>query len=574
MKNVFIAREQESYDAIVVGSGISGGWAAKELTEKGLKTLVLERGRNVEHIKDYPTEHKPLWEYPLRGEVTPAEAEREHGVQSLCYAFNETTKHFFINDRENPYVEDKPFNWIRGNHVGGRSLMWGRQCYRWSDLDFKANEKEGIGVPWPIGYEDIAPWYDYVETFAGISGEALGLWYLPDSKFLPPMELSAGEKVLKQGIESAFPDRVLTIGRVAVLTQALNNRAACHYCGICQRGCSTGSYFSSQSATLPAATATGNMTLKPDSHVHSVVYDEATGRATGVRVVDAHTKEMTTYNAKVVFLCASTLGSTQILLNSTSRSFPDGLANSSGALGHYLMDHHYQISGQGEIEGLMDKYSYGNRPTGFYIPRFRNLDAATHRDDYVRGFGIQGRVSRTSWQRGRGEKGFGEALKNRLRDPGPWRLSLNVFGEALPDYSNRVYLDPEQTDAWGIPLLHIDCEWKENELAMRKDMVAGVEEMLVEAGVKDVSVRDRYLEEGYGYPGLGIHEMGTARMGNDPKTSVLNEWNQAHDVPNLFVTDGSCMTSSACQNPSITYMALTARAVDYAVSEMQKGTLG
>ena len=572
-KNVYISENAESYDAIVVGSGITGGWAAKELCEKGLKTLVLERGRHVEHIKDYPTEHRPSWEYPMRMQVPREIAERDHQVQSLCYAFDESTRHFFINDRENPYIEDKPFNWIRGNHVGGRSLMWGRQCYRWSDLDFLANEKEGIGVPWPIGYQDIEPWYDYVESFVGISGEALGLWYLPDSTFLPPMELSAGEKALKRGIENAFPGRVLTIGRVAVLTQALNGRAACQYCGVCQRGCSTGSYFSSQSATLPAATATGHLTLRPDSHVHSVIYDESTGKATGVRVVDAHSKDMLTFNANVVFMCASTLGTTQILLNSTSSSFPNGLANSSGTLGHYLMDHHYQISGQGEVEGMLDRFSYGNRPNGFYIPRYRNLDAATQRDDYVRGFGIQGRVSRTSWQRGMGEPGFGDELKNRLRDPGPWRLSLNVFGEALPDYDNRVYLDPEKTDDWGIPLLHIDCEWKDNEYAMRKDMVDSVEEMLMQAGVKDVSVVDRYLQTGYGAPGLGIHEMGTARMGHDPSTSVLNKWNQAHDVPNLFVTDGSCMTSSACQNPSITYMALTARAVDYAVEAMKKGQL-
>lgn len=571
-KNINIAKQAETYDAIVVGSGITGGWAAKELCEKGMKTLVLERGRDVEHGTDYVTEHRPPWEYPLRGGVKPSEASRDHKVQSLCYAFDETTKHFFINDRENPYIEEKPFNWIRGNHVGGRSLMWGRQCYRWSDLDFKANEKEGIGVAWPISYEDIQPWYDYVESFVGISGEALGLSYLPDSKFLPPMELSAGEKVLKKGIESAFPDRVLTIGRVAVLTESLNGRAACHYCGVCQRGCSTGSYFSSQSATLPAATATGNLTLRPDSHVHSVIYDEATGKATGVRVVDAHSKEMVEYQAKVVFMCASTLGSTQVLLNSKSASFPDGLANSSGALGHYLMDHHYQIAGRGVVEGLEDKYHYGNRPNGFYIPRFRNINEQTKRDDFVRGYGIQGRVSRPGW--GRGERGFGEDFKNKLRDPGPWELSLNVFGEALPDYSNRVWLDANETDAWGIPLLHIDCEWKENEYAMRKDMVAGTEEMLVAAGLKDVSVVDSYALSGYGAPGLGIHEMGTARMGEDPQSSVLNKWNQAHDVPNLFVTDGSCMTSSACQNPSITYMALTARAVDYAVSEMKKGTLG
>ena len=573
MKTVNIAQSAEEYDAIVVGSGITGGWAAKELCEKGLKTLVLERGRPINHIEDYITEHKRPWEYPGRGRVPREIAERDYEVQNLTYAFDETTRHFFINDRENPYVQVKPFTWIRGNHVGGRSLMWGRQCYRWSDLDFEANAREGIGIDWPIRYADIEPWYDYVESFVGISGEALGLPHLPDSKFLPPMELSAGEKKFKEGLEAAFPDRVLTIGRVAVLTQGHEGRAACHYCGVCQRGCSTGSYFSSQSSTLPAAEATGNLTLLPNSNVHSVIFDPEKGRAVGVRVVDYITKEVTEYRAKVIFLCASTLGSTQILLNSTSNRFPNGLANSSGALGHYLMDHHFQVAGQGIVEGLEDKYHYGNRPNGFYIPRFRNIDNQSRQPEYVRGYGIQGSVHRQSWGRGMNVEGFGAGLKETLRNPGPWQLYLNVFGETLPDYANQVTLDPEEKDDWGIPLLRIDCEWKENEFAMRKDMVEQTNAMLTGAGLKNVLAKDLFLERGYGAPGLGIHEMGTARMGHDPQTSVLNEWNQAHDVANLFVTDGSCMTSSACQNPSITYMALTARAVDYAVSELKKGNI-
>ena len=572
-KNVNIAQETNRFDAIVVGSGITGGWAAKELCEKGLKTLVLERGRPVEHITDYITEHKEPWTYEGRGAVKRELAEQDYEVQSLTYAFDETTRHFFINDRENPYIQDKPFTWIRGNHVGGRSLMWGRQCYRWSDLDFEANAKEGIGIDWPIRYADIEPWYDYVESFAGISGEALGLSYLPDSKFLPPMELSAGEKVFKAGLEAAFPDRLLTIGRVAVLTQEHNGRAACHYCGICQRGCSTGSYFSSQSSTLPAAEATGNMTLRPHSNVHSIIYDEASGKATGVRVIDYVTKEEIVFSADVIFMCASTLGTTQIMLNSTSNRFPNGLANDSGTLGRYLMDHHFQISGQGTVPGLEDRYHYGNRPNGFYIPRFRNLDGNSRMDAFVRGYGIQGSVHRQGWSRGNSMEGFGAGLKASLRDPGPWRLSLNVFGETLPDESNRVYLDPNQTDDWGIPLLHIDCEWKDNEFAMREDMLEQTGAMLEGAGLEDVTASDLYAERGYGAPGLGIHEMGTARMGRDPRTSVLNEWNQAHDVPNVFVTDGSCMTSSACQNPSITYMALTARAAEYAVEELKKGNL-
>ena len=393
------------------------------------------------------------------------------------------------------------------------------------------------------------------------------------ANFLPPMELSAGEKIFKAGLESAFPDRILTIGRVAVLTQEHNGRAACHYCGICQRGCSTGSYFSSQSATLPAAESTGNLTLRPHSNVHSIIYDEESGRATGVRVIDYVTKEEIVFSANIIFMCASTLGTTQIMLNSTSNRFPNGIANDSGALGHYLMDHHFQISGQGTVEGLDDRYHYGNRPNGFYIPRFRNLDANSRMDAFVRGYGIQGSVHRESWSRGNGMPGFGAGLKEALREPGPWRLSLNVFGETLPDESNRIYLDPNQTDQWGIPLLHIDCEWKENEFAMREDMLDQTQAMLEGAGLTDIAAHDLFAERGYGAPGLGIHEMGTARMGRDPNTSVLNRWNQAHAVPNLFVTDGSCMTSSACQNPSITYMALTARAVDYAVDEMQKGNL-
>lgn len=573
MKNVNIARQSETYDAIVVGSGISGGWAAKELCEKGLKTLVLERGRPVAHGKDYITEHKRPWAYPLRGQVKPEIAERDYEVQRLIYAFDETTRHFFINDRENPYIQEKPFNWIRGNHVGGRSLMWGRQCYRWSDLDFEANIREGIGVDWPIRYADIEPWYDYVESHVGISGEALGLPHVPDSKFLPPMELNVAEKVLKQGVESAFDERNVTIGRVAVLTQAHKGRAACHYCGPCQRGCSTGSYFSSQSSTLPAAQATGNMTLKPHSNVHSVIYNEETGKAEGVRVVDALTKEMTEYRAQVVFLCASTLGSTQILLNSTSNRFPDGLANSSGELGHNLMDHHYQIGATGVLPGYADRYDYGNRPNGLYIPRFRNINQATRRDDYLRGFGFQGSASRPSWGRGAGQPGFGEALKEELRDPADWNMFIIAFGETLPYHENSALLDPDEKDQWGIPLLRINCEWKENEFSMRADMEATSGEMLEAAGFKNVDVYNHYKDRGYGAPGLGIHEMGTARMGKDPETSVLNKWNQTHDVPNLFVTDGSCMTSSACQNPSITYMALTARAVDYAVSALKSGDL-
>jgi len=571
-KSVSLPPKREVYDAIVIGSGIAGGYAAKELTEKGLKTLVLERGRNVVHQEDYVGEHRPPWTFKHHGFGDREKYEAEYPVQNLCYAFGEATEHFFINDKENPYIQEKPFSWIRGNQVGGRSLMWGRQCYRWSPQDFEANAQDGNGVDWPIRYEDIAPWYDYVEPFVGISGQAEGLPQLPDGRFLPPMPMNHVERIVKQGIEEAFPGRRMTIGRVAVLTETRVGRSACHYCGPCQRGCSVGAYFSSQSTTLPAARATGNLTLRPHSNVHSILYDESTGRATGVRVVDYQTKEVLEFNAQVIFLCASTLGSTQILLNSTSNRFPDGLANDSGVLGHYLMDHHSNVGAQGEMPGYEDIYYSGNRPNGIYIARFRNLDPASRRPDYVRGFGYQGSASRPGW--GRSMPGFGVALKQALRDPGPWQMWLSAFGETLPRFENKVTLDPDRVDDWGIPLLRIDCSWGDNERAMRKDMADSAAEMLEAAGCVNVQTYDRNVEGGLGAePGLGIHEMGTARMGRDPQTSVLNAFNQAHSVANLFVTDGACMTSSACQNPSISYMALTARAVDFAVAEMRRGAL-
>ncbi|MEM8489047.1 MAG: GMC family oxidoreductase [Bacteroidota bacterium] len=573
-KNVHISQETEGYDAIVVGSGISGGWAAKELTEKGLKTLLLERGRPVEHSTDYITEHKAPWELNMRGRYNRANAEANYAVQKRTGQFRAEAEHWFINDKENPYIEDKPFTWIRGNHVGGRSLMWGRHCYRWSDIDFEANLKDGNGVDWPIRYADIAPWYDYVEKFAGISGEKLGLPQLPDGQFQPGMPLNVVEKHLREQIIKNFPERILTIGRVAILTEALPGRAACHYCGPCIRGCSTGSYFSSQSSTLPAAVATGNLTLRPYSIVQQVIYDETRDKATGVRIVDSETNEVLEFKAKVVFLCASALGSTQILLNSKSNRFADGLANSSGELGHNLMDHHFKVGANAMVDGFDDRYYYGNRPTGFYVPRFRNINSETRRQDYVRGYGYQGSARRENWGRGNDMRGFGAELKQQLREPGDWRIGMTAFGECLPRHGNYVRLDDAVTDKWGMPALRINAAWGANEFAMRRDMAQSAAEMLDAAGYRDVSTYDSYTEGGLGAEvGLGIHEMGTARMGRDPKTSVLNEWNQAHDVPNLYVTDGACMTSSGCQNPSITYMALTARAVDHAVSEMKKGNI-
>lgn len=572
-KNVYLSQATEEYDAIVVGSGISGGWAAKELTEKGMKTLVLERGRPVTHGEDYVTEHKAPWEFELRGRL-PREMYADYEVQSRTGQFRDEADHWFIKDSENPYVEEKPFTWIRGNHVGGRSLMWGRHCYRWSDLDFEANMRDGLAVDWPIRYADIAPWYDYVEQFAGISGEKLGLPQLPDGQFQPGMPLNVVEKHLREQIVQNFPERILTIGRVAILTEALPGRAACHYCGPCIRGCSTGSYFSSQSSTLPAAVATGNLTLRPYSIVQSLSYDESLDKVTGVNVIDTETNETIEFKAKVVFLCASTLASTQILLNSKTNRFPDGLANSSGELGHNLMDHHFRVGAGGIAEGFEDRYYYGNRPTGFYIPRFRNINGATRRTDYIRGFGYQGGASRAGWGRGNNIPGFGADLKNALRDPGPWSVGMTAFGECLPRHENQVSLDDQVTDKYGIPALRIDADWSENEITMRKDMAESAVEMLEAAGYTNVAAYDAYVPGGIGAEiGLGIHEMGTARMGRDPQTSVLNQWNQAHDVPNLFVTDGACMVSSGCQNPSITYMALTARAVDYAVEEMKKGNI-
>jgi choline dehydrogenase-like flavoprotein len=564
------AGREKIYDAVVVGSGITGGWAAKELTEKGMEVLLLERGRPVIHGVDYITEHKAPWEMEYRGKEDRRRLEEDQFLQSQAGPVNEYNAHFFVNDRENPYTfdEDKPFLWIRGHHLGGRSIMWGRQSYRWSDLDFEANAREGIEIDWPIRYADIEPWYDHVERFIGLSGRAEGMPQLPDSQFLPPMQFSAGELKVKEGIEAAFPDRRLTIGRTAILTQPHNGRGACHYCGPCDRGCTPGAYFCTQSSTLPAALDTGRLTVRTHSIVHSLMYDESQNTVTGVRVIDAESREELEFRGKIVFLCASALASTQILLMTTSSRFPDGLGNSSGALGHYVMDHHFKVGAAGIVPGLDDRYYVGRRPNGIYLMRFRNVDAQSRQRDFLRGYGYQGGASREGWQRGIGQPGLGEELKARLRTPGRWRMGLSGFGEMLPRHENYVTLDPEVTDAWGLPVLRIQCSIGENERAMRRDMMAAGAEMLEAAGCTDV----RPYESVY-RPGEGIHEMGTARMGRDPRTSVLNAWNQLHDVPNVFVTDGACMTSAACQNPSLTYMALTARACDYAVEATKRGEL-
>lgn len=561
-------KDENTYDAIVVGSGISGGWAAKELSEKGLKTLVLERGRNVEHIKDYPTANLDDWELPNRNKASLEDIKFQRVQHRTGYVTTPARKHFFVNDLDNPYTETKRFDWIRGYHVGGRSLMWGRQVYRWSQMDFEANAKEGIAVDWPIRYDDIAPWYSYVEKYIGISGQAENLPQLPDGEFLPAMELNCLEKHIKKRIEENFKERMMTIGRVAHLTQPHNGRGQCQSRNRCMRGCPYGAYFSSNSSTLPAAMKSGNMTLRPHSIVNSIIYDKDTKRATGVRIIDAETNETHEYFAKVIFLCASTLGSTFIMMNSTSEAFPNGFGNASGELGHNLMDHHFKVRVSGKFDGFEDRYYKGRRPNGIYIPRFRNLNEATKMKDFLRGYGYQGSASRENWARDIKELGFGEQYKADMIKPGPWRFGMNAFGECLPYHENKVELNHDLKDKWGQPTLTFDAEWKENEFNMRKDMAVAGAEMLEAAGLKDVVTSD----DG-SWPGLGIHEMGTARMGRDPKTSVLNAFNQVHEAKNVFVTDGSCMTSSACQNPSITYMALTARACDYAVNELKKGNL-
>jgi choline dehydrogenase-like flavoprotein len=560
--------EQVTYDAIVVGSGMSGGWAAKELTEKGLKTLVLEAGRPIVPEQDY-VEHVPSWEMKFRGMGDRRRQLKDQPIQSTCYACDEWSSKFFVNDTENPYTtaEGKPFRWIRGRQVGGRSILWGRQTYRWSDLDFEANLREGIAIDWPIRYADIEPWYSYVEEFVGISGEALGLPHLPDNVLLPPMELNCAEKVVRDAIAANFGgDRVLTIGRVAVLTQDHKGRAACHYCGPCERGCITRSYFSSVNATLPAAEKTGRMTLRPYSVAHSVSFDAKTRRATGVRVIDGRTRSALEFKAKVVFLCASALESARILLNSATPEFSAGLANSSGELGHNVMDHIMAAGAQAIIPGNEDHIEVGRRPNGIYIPRFRNVK--TRQAAFLRGYGYEGSGFREGWERGIAQAGFGGDFKKSVSQPGPWRFSIGGFGECLPNHDNFVELDKEKRDAWGIPVLKMSCTWGENELAIRKDMQIAAAEMLAAAGGRNIETF-----AGDDPPGFCIHEMGTARMGRDAKNSVLNAFNQSHDVKNLFITDGAAMASSSCVNPSLTYMALTARACDYAVRQMKKGEL-
>lgn len=554
------------YDAIVVGSGISGGWAAKELTEKGLKVIMLERGRNIEHVKDYVTANTEIWEFPHRNRRTQKMIE-EHPVLRRDYPLQEAVLGMFANEQENPYTETKRFDWYRGYHVGGRSLLWGRHSYRWNKWDFEANGKEGIGVDWPIRYDDLASWYSYAEKFAGIQGSKEGLDVLPDGEFMPPIDLNIVEKEVASRIKAHYKNsRHMFVGRTANITQNHHDRVACQYRNRCWRGCPFGAYFSTQSATLPAAMKTGNLTLRPFSIVSKILYDKDKKRATGVEVVDAETNKTIEYKAKIVFVCASAFNSTWILMNSATDIWPDGLGSSSGELGHNVMDHHFRCGAGGRVEGFDDKYEYGRRPVGVYVPRFRNI--YSDKRDYVRGFGYQGGASRQGWGREVAELRIGADFKETLCEPGNWTIGITAFGEMLPYHENTISLDRDKKDKWGLPVLKMDVEIKENEHKMRKDMMEDAKEMLESAGVKEVNTYDA----GYA-PGMGIHEMGTARMGRDPKTSVLNGNNQVWDAPNVFVTDGACMTSASCVNPSLTYMALTARAADFAVKELKKGNL-
>jgi choline dehydrogenase-like flavoprotein len=558
------------YDAIVIGTGISGGWAAKELTEKGLKTLVLDRGRMVEH-GDYPTAMKAPWELPYADEPTQEDI-RRHPVHTRpsFYGIKQSTKHWFVDDLDNPYEETKPFDWFRGYQVGGRSLMWGRQSYRFSPMDFEANGKDGVGVDWPIRYDDLAPWYDYVEEFIGVSGDTDHLAQLPDGQYLPPMELNAVEKDFREKLASKLGRRLI-IGRTANLSAPLKHdkspqRAPCQYRNLCMRGCPYGAYFSSNSSTLPSAQRTGNMTMVANAIVHELIYDNAKGKATGVRVLNAETGQQTDYFARIIFVCASTFGTAHLLLNSTSSRFPNGFGNDSGEVGHNIMDHVFGSGAGALVDGHEDRYYTGRRPNGFYIPRYRNI--GNDKRGYLRGFGFQGGASRQDWTRLVDEPLLGDELKRAAQAPGQWRIGMTGFGEMLPSHANHVTLDRNRKDKYGLPLLNFDAAHGENEIRMEKDIMNDAVEMLTAAGYRNVTPYKTKANVG-----AGIHEMGTARMGRDPKTSVLNSWNQMHACKNVFVTDGSCMASSACQNPSLTYMALTARAASHAVEELKRGNI-
>ncbi len=558
------------YDAIVIGSGMSGGWAAKELTERGLNVLVLDRGRDHKHGEDYHGEHAENWKLQYGGLPDRELIESDYMVQSTSYAFDETTRQHFINDRENPYINegDTPFDWVRGSTIGGRSLMWARQSYRWGPQEFEANAQDGHGTDWPVRYDDIAPWYDHVERFVGVSGRAENLPSFPDGIFQKPMEMMAPEKMIKKRLAKYCPDLTYTIGRTAVLTEPLNDRSPCHYCGACPRGCSTGSFFSSLSATLPAAHATGRMILRPDSLVEKLTANPETGKIENVHIIDTQTRKTYRFTARLVFMCASTIATAQILLNSRNHQFPNGLANSSGVVGKYLMDHTDGFAGTGIILEHLDRYFYGMRPNGTYIPRFRNLNGQDTDADFIRGYGFQTNMIRLRWRDMMHQAGIGKDYKDMLRKPGPWVFVLSGFGECLPHSDNQISLDETKTDAYGLPQVRIKFSWRENERRMRVDMKRHADRVLRAAGATFISTNDELPKTAN-----AIHEMGTVRMGKDKTHAALNGWNQSYDHPNLFVTDGAAMASSGYINPSLTYMAFTARAAAYAADLWQKNKL-
>lgn len=568
--NTTLIKDSFTYDAIVIGSGMSGGWAAKELCEKGLKTLVLEKGRMVNHQMDYPTMNDDPWQLENRGALS-AEDRAKHHIQIRSGFVGSSSKHFFTNDLDNPYQETKQFDWIRGNQVGGRSLIWGKHSYRWGNIDYEANAKEGIAIDWPVRYKEMAPWYSYVEKFAGISGEKLGLDHFPDGEFLPPIPLNCLEEHFKKQVQQKFKDRYVTPGRVAHLTEPQEvhlkmGRGKCANRNRCSRGCPFGAYFSSNAATLPAANATGNLYMRPNAIAKEIIYDEKTQRATGVRIVDSETNEVMEFYATIIFSCASAMATVQLLLNSKSNRFPNGLGNDSGVLGHYIMDHHYHVGAMGDFDGMEDMYYKGRKPNGLFIPKYVNIDEKSRNKNFLRGYDYQGAsAGRSNWSSGIDEKNIGGDFKDKLFFPGKWNIGLMGFGEVLPYEENKVTLHNKLTDKWGIPQLVFDAELKENERNMRKQIIADAVEMLEVSGVKNI----RIFDEAGGF-GVGVHEMGGARMGHSVKDSIVNKNNQVHTVKNLFITDGAFMTSASCVNPSLSYMAFTARAVDFAVNELNK----
>ena len=560
------AIKTNTFDAIVIGSGMSGGWAAKELCENGLKTLVIERGKDVVHLKDYPTATKHPWEFPHHLKM-PRKIIEENPIASKCYAFSEATEHFFVKDADHPYIQEKPYDWIRGYQVGGKSLLWARQTQRWSKYDFEGPARDGFAIDWPIRYDDLAPWYSYVEKFAGISGNNDGLDTLPDGDFLPAWEMTCVESEIQQKINAHYKDRKVVQGRCAHLTKPNpihleQGRGQCQARSLCERGCPFGGYYSSNSSTIPWAAKTGNLSLRTDAVVHSILYDEKLGKAKGVKIVDAITGKTEEYYAKIIFVNAACLNTNLILLNSTSNRFPNGLGNDNGLLGKYIAFHNYRGTVSASYDGPDDKYYYGRRPTQPMMPNFRNVHKQEM--DFLRGYMVFFGASR-----GRGwSDNIGEELKNSYTEPGEWRVSMMMQGETIPKESNHVRLSKDLKDKWGIPQLITSIDYDDNDVKLKDDFLSVAVEMLEVAGCKDIKQKDSHQA-----PGLDIHEMGGVRMGHDPKTSLLDKWNAMHHCKNVLVTDGASMVSTSTQNPSLTFMAITARAANHAVEELKKGTI-